>query len=146
MWWRGCRRFRTGLQLQVLGGRDDSDALVHAEGEQVFVGDHEIGVGALSAFEEFVVVGITTELYGATDCNANRAIEPSLPRKLSQLTAPSKSFREYSNSFNVDLVTRRDYVFVDRLSNARVGIPCFDAKCSAEMLTFESTTTIIRLP
>jgi hypothetical protein len=65
-----------------LGGRDDSDALVHAEGEQVFVGDHEIGVGALSAFEEFVVVGITTELYGATDCNANRAIEPSLPRKL----------------------------------------------------------------
>jgi hypothetical protein len=94
MWWRGCRRFRTGLQLQALGGRDDPDALVHAEGEQVFVtGDNEIGADALSAFEEFVVVGITTELYGAADGNANRAIEHSFGRRLNQLTAPSKSFR-----------------------------------------------------
>ena len=92
MWWRGCRRFRTGFQLQVLGGRDDPNSLVPAEEEQVFVtGDNEIGVGALSAFEEFIVVGITTELYGATVCNANRAIEHSFERKLNQLKAPSKS-------------------------------------------------------
>jgi hypothetical protein len=77
-----------------MGGRDDSDALVHAEGEQVFVaGDNEIGVGALSAFEEVVVAGIMTELYGATDRNANRAIEHSFEHNLSQLTAPSNIFR-----------------------------------------------------
>jgi len=81
MWWRGIRRCSCFIMpmpgVRVLGlgpvsGRLDSQvggwgydagSTMGAEGEQVFVaGNDEGGVGALGAFEDFVVVGVAAEV------------------------------------------------------------------------------------
>jgi hypothetical protein len=104
------------LDSQVGGWGYDAGSTMGAEGEQVFVaGNDEGGVGALGAFEDFVVVGVAAEVDGVAEGDADGASDRSLQLGLYPLKRPSELLHQNSRNLGVDFVAGGEEVGIDSL-------------------------------